>query len=31
MVVQHHKEKSRSKTIEVTNAGLPPLASSISV
>ena len=31
VVVQHKKEKKRSKVLEVANLGVPPLASSISV
>jgi uncharacterized protein YuzE len=31
VVVQHRKEKERSKVLEVANLGLPPLASSISI
>ncbi|MCD6372293.1 MAG: DUF2283 domain-containing protein [Thermococcus sp.] len=31
VVVQHEKERKRSKVLEVANLGVPPLASSISV
>ncbi|GEM_PF-2381783 len=31
VVVQHKKERKRSKVLEVANLGVPPLASSISV